>query len=284
MMANSKDDELKRRRTLFALDRVPPSLHSDLLSDGTIAANFNIKTDRPVKLGQDLTISQDVLFEAFREAIRTNGRVAIPNDLQISATALFADDGAGLVEVGKERLRFDYVGLLSQGLEQRQSWLTKYLSRNSLTDAGVRELHSTVAGPPLSNDDFLNSVVRLQRSPQALEVRLTEKLDKQRLSPSDILPDDLDYWDNLTAPLQKSKSLAEFFTNEIQSEFNLRMSRDPRLAIWSASLMFCGPGLVPIALLREYDGSVILSAIEHVLPLSDHFALLGALETASDWV
>ena len=113
---------------------------------------------------------------------------------------------------------------------------------------------------------------------------MAQRLDQQRLSPNDILPEDLDYWDNLTAPLANSKSLAEFFTNEIQGEFSLRMSRDPRLAIWSASLMFCAPGLVPLALLREYDGSVVLSAIEQLLTMSDHFALLGTLEIASDWV
>ena len=32
----------------------------------------------------------------------------------------------------------------------------------------------------------------------------------------------VDYWDNLTAPLENSKSLVEFFTNEVQTEFTLR--------------------------------------------------------------
>ncbi|WP_291850651.1 hypothetical protein [Bradyrhizobium sp.] len=283
MTKNDKDD-LRRMRTLFALERIPQSLHSDLLSDGTIATQFNIKTNRPVKLGRDVSISQDALFEAFREAIRTNERVPLLNDLQILATAFFADDGAGLVEVGNERLRFDYAGLLSQEIEQRQRWLTKYLAKNSLTDLVVRELHSMVAGPTFSNDTFLTSVMHLQKSPQALEVRLAEQLDKQRLRPDSLLPDDLDYWDNLTAPLETSNSLADFCTTELRREFDMRMSRDPRLAIWSASLTFCAPGLVPIALLREYDGSVVLAAIEPVLTFSDHFALLGALEIAADWV
>ena len=282
-MTPSKED-LARVRTLFALDRVPPSLHSDLLSDGTIAAQFKIKTSRPIELDQDRSISQGLLFDVFREAIRTGAPVPIPDEHETPAMASFSDDGAGLVEAGKKRLRFDYVGLLSEDIDERERWLTEYLGRNSLTDTITRELRSTAAGQPLSNDEFLNCVMRLQKSPQALEVRLAQRLDEKRLSPSDILPEDLDYWDNLTAPLENSKSLADFFTNEIQTQFNLRMSRDPQLAIWSASLMFCAPGLVPVALLREYDSSVVLSAIEHLLTMSDHFALLGALEIASDWV
>ena len=136
-MTTSKED-LARARTLFALDRVPQSLHSDLLSDGTIAAQFKIKTSRPVELDRDRSISQDLLFDVFREAIKTGAPTPIPDGDETPAVASFADDGAGLVEAGKQRLRFDYVGLLSEDLEERQRWLTEYLARNSLTDAITR--------------------------------------------------------------------------------------------------------------------------------------------------
>src|ERR1700676_3081543 len=209
IMTTSKDD-LARVRTLFALDRVPQSLHSDLLSDGTIAAQFKIKTSRPVELDQGRSISQDLLFDVFRQTIATGAPAPIPDGDETPAVASFADDGAGLVVAGEKRLRFDYVGLLSEDLNERQRWLTEYLARNSLTDAITQELRSTAAGPSLSNDEFLNCVMRLQKSPQALEVRLAQRLDEQRLSPNDILPEDLGYWNNLTAPLKNSKSLAEF--------------------------------------------------------------------------
>jgi hypothetical protein len=284
MTENNSD--LARIRTLFALHRIPHSLQSDVLSDGSIAARFNIKTNRPVPLASDQSISQESLFAAFRKAILTGISVPISGEdgtKQIAA-ASFTDDGAGIVEVGDQRLRFDYVGLLSQDSDQRQQWLGRYLAKNSLAESAVRQLRAAAARAPLGDNEFLKLVMILQRSPQALKARIVEQLDKQQLDANDFLPEELQYWDNLTAPLAGSKSLAEFFTGELLSELDSRLSRNPQQAIWSASLLFCAPGLVPVVFLKDQDASIVLSMVVHLSTMPDHFALLGALEIAADWV
>jgi hypothetical protein len=51
MVLNLSD--LKRMKVLFALDRLSGPMHSDVLSDGSLASRYDIPIRRPVRLCDD---------------------------------------------------------------------------------------------------------------------------------------------------------------------------------------------------------------------------------------
>jgi hypothetical protein len=282
-----KDDpDYQRHRVLFAYTKLSTQIRSDVFSDGSIATRFALPMTRPLRLSDNLVISNETLFAAFRCAVDGKPIPAIidANNTEISAKVSIAADGTGIVEIGDKGWRFAHAALLSGDTDRRLVTLESALHRHTIAGRYAAELRALVAKADYSDEDFVETVRLLSSSPEAFAGRLRDVIAKREIGEAHLLPDDIRYWDHLAAPVGKSATLAEFIVDELETERRARLSLDPIEAYKSISLTFAAPGLVPRELFKSLEADVVLRIVDAALRSDDHFALVGGFEICSDWV
>jgi hypothetical protein len=276
----------KRIRALVALDKLSDRLRSDVLKDVPTAKGWDIPIQRTMPLTADLTVQWDSLFSIFRAA--ANGSLIPPlldgKKREYAAKATIDPSGTGLLEVGKHRIRFPHVLLMSSSPETRLRALERIFGSVTLHAGLQDELRGIVGRSDYWVDDFIAIAKALSSSPDEFQTRLSDKASKGSIALSDVLPDDHRHWDNLTAPIVSSSTLAEFIANELASERAARMARKPAFAFRSIALTFSAPTLVPYDLFRQLDKEAKKLLLEEAFLLDDHFSLIGAFELCADWI
>jgi len=259
-------------------------VQSDVLNDGTVAAKFNIPTSRPANLGSKVRLSQDDLLTAFRQVLSgkkvTRLKDAKGKSLPVKITIL--ESGTAQILIDGQGFGFSYVGLLAPRLKERSKYLEGYLKNNSLVQVYAGELRAMIK-TELSNDEFLKMTETLLTSQEAFVQSVRAKANSNNVTTGDILPDQLRHWDNLIAPIDTSKTLADFVSHELASERAALFSKDPMLAFYATSISFCAPGLVPLEAFRKLPADTVLQILERAAQVPDHFGLCSAFEICADW-
>jgi hypothetical protein len=243
--------DLRRFRVIFALEKLSPALRADVLADGEIVARLVVPAKRPAQLTDTVTVLQDDLFAAFRNA--SDGLAPAPLTDERGATVdarIWIDpDGSGIVEIEQKRLRFAQAALLSSDPARRLADLETFLRQYPVTKGDGDRLRTLVAKSDYNDEDFFSAVTIFSSSPQAFVERLREKLrnpnGEHRIGQTDALPDDIRHWDNLTAPVAHSPALSEYINNELQAERTVRLEVNPTRGFLTMSLTFAAPSLVP---------------------------------------
>jgi hypothetical protein len=279
-----KVPNLQRQRALFALRKLSDELRSDVLAASNISTKFNIPTHRPAELGPGLSLSQDKVLDAFRQVLAGKKVAPILDNTgkAIDAAVSIGANGTGNVQFGDNLFGFAYVGLLSPDPTKRLEFLEAYLQQRSLASVYANELRSKVGKQELNDDEFLAVAQTLVTSQESFIEAV--RAHGRELTNSDLLPEDDRHWDNLVAPLKNSKTLEEFIGDEMEIERSLQIGNDPVRAIYTTSLSYCAPGLVPIKKYRGVHVDAVLRAVERAAGFPDHFALVGAFEICADWV
>jgi hypothetical protein len=284
MKKKNSDQKLQRATALFALKMLTDDLRSDVLAGGGISTKFNIPTHRPAQLGPDISLSQDTVLDAFRQVLA--GKEATPlsdnTGKAIDAAVSVATNGTGNVKIGENVYGFAYVGLLSPEPAKRLEYLEGYLKQRSLASAYGNELRVRLGAQNLTNDEFLAVVETLATSQESFMEAVRGR--GQQLTNSDLLPDDRRHWDNLIAPLKNSTNLQEFLGNEMQVERSAQITANPVRAMYTTSLSYCAPSLVPIEAYRTIHADTVLRSMERASSFPDHFGLVGAFEICADWI
>jgi hypothetical protein len=286
MKKKKKIPNLPRIRALLALRKLSGRLQSDVLADGSISAKYNIPLNRPVDLGPDISLSQDKLLTAFRQALV--GKELAPildnKDKAIDAVVSIAPNGTANIKVGEKVYGFAHAGLLSPDPAKRLEYLEAYLKKRTLASVYADKLRLKVGKQELSDDEFLAVIETFLTSQESFIDAVRSKGNGNELTNSDLLPEDGRHWDNLVAPWESSKTLQEYLVDELEAERSLRIAANAVRAIYTTSLSYCAPGLVPIEKYRAVEVDAVLQAVERVVGFPDHFALAGAFEICADWV
>ena len=204
------------------------------------------------------------------------------NDKPLDVLITFDSTGRAQVKVKGGNYGFDYAGLLTSDRKQRIKYLDGYLRGRTLAKQHSDQLRSKVQAATLSDDEFLSIIEVLSTTPESFVRTVRAKVATRDLTNSDILPDDLKYWDNLIAPWSQSGSLDEFLADECKSE-RARLIRDNRArAFDTISLSFCAPALVPIDAFKDLSPDELLQMLERAAWLPDHFGVTGAFEICAD--
>ena len=256
------------------------------MADGAIANRYEIQTIRPIQISEDTILSQDEIFDAFRQSMRDQPVSPLhdQNGKPFGAKMSVETDGTGLLKTAKQKIRFENAGLLSANPAQRRELLEQCLTEHTVAVRFQSELKELVAQPGISNEEFLSIVTLLTSSPESFAREFRQKMDTGPIAQTDLLPEDARHWDNLLAPVEGSVSLAEFLEDELATERRAHLASSPQQAMQAISLAFCAPGLVPLATLRELDTGTILAMVEAAVDLDDHFSLTGAFEICADWI
>jgi hypothetical protein len=282
-----KDDpDHQRHRVLLAYTKLSTALRSDVFSDESMVTRFAVSMTRPVRLAENLVISNETLFAAFRCAVDEKPIPAIidENKTEITTKVSIAPDGAGIVEIGDKSWRFAHADLLSGDKDRRLITLDAVLLKYTIAVRHIVELRALVAKDDYSDEDFLEVIRLLSSSPQTFAARLREKITTREIGEPDLLPEDIRHWDHLAAPVDGSATLPEFIASELEAERRSRFSLNPIEAFRSISLTFAAPGLVPRDMFRSLEADVVLQMIESGFHFDDHSALIGAFEICADWV
>ena len=137
--------DIAQIRTVFALEKIPPSLRSHALSDGSIVARFGIPVHSPVRIA-DKIVNRPELFSRFREA--ADGKAPAPLvDLlgaEVNARIELDEEGDGSVQIGKTNVRFPQAALLASDPTRRRAWVDRMLARSTLTAQHEKELFPSI--------------------------------------------------------------------------------------------------------------------------------------------
>ena len=130
-MTNPKPDP-RHLKVLFALERMPRALLSDVLADGAIAKRFGLTLINPIRLG-DQAFRRANVFEAFQAA--TDG-APVPalvdeNNAPVEVRISIDDQGDGHLEIGARDWRFPHAALLCTDLVKRMKVLEVCLSKHT---------------------------------------------------------------------------------------------------------------------------------------------------------
>lgn len=256
------------------------------MSDGSISEKFKIPTHRAAHLGPQISLNQEQLLAAFRAVLA--GKKPAPliddNGKTIEVSISFDRKGTAQLETSGAIFSFSNAGLLSPSAEARLQYLEEALKDRTLANIQADALRSKVEGAEFSDDEFLSVIEVLLTAPESFVQTVKAKIATRDLTNSDLLPDNLLYWDNLVAPQAGSKNLDEFIANERQVENSHSISRSPVRAFFGISLSFCAPALVPIDVFKSVPADEVLQTLERAASLPDHFAVAGAFEICADWL
>jgi hypothetical protein len=285
-MTEKKIAVSKRDRVLFALHKLSGKLQSDVLKDPATAKLWDIQIQRTMPLIGKLTVQWDSLFSIFRAAADDNSIPPLLDEKnrEHEVKASIDSRGVGLLEFGEHRIEFPHVLLLSSSIETRLQALERILGSATINVSLRGELHRIAGRSDYWVDEFMAIANALSSSPDDFQARLSEKASKRQIALSDVLPDDYRHWENLTAPIATSGTLADFIANELASERAARVARNPVLAFRSIALTFSAPALVPFDLFRTLDKKTKKLLLKEALLFEDHFSLLGAFELCADWM
>jgi len=268
------------------LDKLSPRARSDVLADGTLSETWQVPVQHPVELGPGHTVSRDSLFAAFRAA--ADGRQPPPlKDLKgkaLKAKVAVDPDGWGSVEIPDRRIRFESAGLLTGQPARRLELVAHAVRTRSLARAHEEELVRLAGKRDFTPDDFFACGELLNAAPEAFAATFERQLAAGRIGTRELIPDDLRYWDNLTASHESATNLAAFINGELAVERERRLSRDAPQALHLMSITFAAPALVPITRLREWDRAAFATVIAGAANVDDHFALAGLFELCADRV
>lgn len=283
-----KKPDLRRLRALYALEKLPAHMRSDVLADRAISARFGFKQMAPLRLGP-FVVARDDLFAAFRAV--ADGATPKPLHDQdgkpLAAKVSIDADGTGVVEISGQRIRFTQASLLVSDPARRRAELDRFLARYPLSRTYTAQVRTLVARQDYSFDDFLTTVLLFGSSPQAFAEVFGEKLRQQdenkQIGREDVLPDDIRHWTHLTADIVQSSTLAEFIGNELAEQRRSRIEESPRRGLHIIATTFASPALVPHALFDGLSVETVLEVLDAASKNDDHFALIGAFEICAGW-
>jgi hypothetical protein len=129
MMAEKKIAVPKRLRVFFALNKLSDKLQIDVLDDAATLRLWDISTRRNIRLTPDLTVQSDSVFSIFRAAAQGKRIPPLIDEKKRrrKAKASIDPQGTGVLEVGKHRIRFLHVPLMSASPEERLSELERII-------------------------------------------------------------------------------------------------------------------------------------------------------------
>jgi hypothetical protein len=281
-----KPPNFPRLRAVYALRKLSTALGSDVLANGNVAERFDIPVSRPVQLSKDAVIAQPILFKAFRQAMsgETISPLVDQEGKTLAAEVSMDAQGGGLVKIDGKGFRFENAALLSADAAKREEQLQHIIARHTLGKDAAESLRAEIAKPEFSDEKFLAAVEVLMTSQESFLASLSPKIKTRQIALGDVLPEQNSYWHQLTAPVRTSKSLTEFISNELLTQRQFLLAREPRKAMRAIALSFCAPGLVPLELLRTLNADAVLLMLEEATQFVDHFGLVGAFEICGDWL
>ncbi len=278
-----KPKDLPRIGALFALRKFSSAVQSDVLADGTIAARFDVPVSQPAQLSDELTIQRPLLLSAFQKV--ADGEPLPPfaddrgNALDLKVTI---EGHAAVIVYQDKRWRFPYAAFCSLHPSRRLAILDQYLSQHTLAIAQRTRLKTLLAHQDYSDRDFMTAIGLLSASPESFAASLHEKASAGQFSMYDVLSRPLEYWDNLTATLVSSGTLAKFISHELAEERRARIAQDPARALVMISLTFGSPPLVPRDLFKDVPPESLFDGVDRLAKLDDPFALCGAFDLCAD--
>lgn len=269
-----------RVRALFALSKLSPALESAVLTDGSVAGRWKIALTSAMTVGNGISVNRAELFSAFRAVIDgkevppLSDEKGAPLDAKVSLDA----EGAVTVELQTQRLIFHHAVLLSDDPGKRGAALDAIFRTMTLSREEQNRLRAIASKPDYADEDFAQIAKALGSAPEEFFERLQGKANVRQVSRTDVLPDDVLQWSNLVAVRQRSMTLSQFIDDELRQERQARISATGALALWSISLTFAAPSLVPHSMLDALDDDAMFTALDTLSSFDDHFALVGSFE------
>jgi hypothetical protein len=280
---NSPPDAVRVAGAL-AISRLSSQLVRDVVTSEMLA-QFQLTAQQSLQLSERVSIDLD----AFNTAVATaasHGTASL--DVKdgsdwIAVRVALESDGAVVVEAPLHKWRIAHAALLSMDVRRRREALTQVLQRHTLQSNVKEQVIRTIEKANLTNAELLNSLKALNASPESFVQQLATRLREGKTGVMDFLPDESNYWGNITAPCAESKTLAEFIGHELAQERATRIGENAQLGFLPVAYSFAATELVPLEWFKTLDVEVIVQGIESVVCSTDHaFALAGAFEVCAD--
>lgn len=276
---------IERLLVQAVIDLLPPDVQRSLLDDHDFIRRWSIATTTILTLGKDgPSFSRTRLFESIRSAIRDPG-CAIP-----------VEDQSGLVwqliaESQGENLAFSLLAkekkyslvdhsALAEDMSVRTSWLERIGPTIFLDRESSRSWLQRMRQSPLSDDEFVELIADVDRTPANFLQALRANLAEADVSVSMLVPNERRYYERLIGQLGRSATISEYVEAGAKLRIEDLRAGNSRQG-FSFSLLLCSAGTIAECIkLDALDRRELVQTYEWLAEHGDPISRVGGVEIA----
>ena len=269
--------QMRALRVRYVLDTMPDQLRSDLLSGENFTELPGFRITQTIALGNH-AIERDALCVAVRSNLDSGNPQVLSIGEGNEALVLVEENGVAIVEISEQRFRFENADLLASDGSRRAAAAERALGEFTVSASVHQRLWDQVRAGPLSFEDFFEMLIALEQTAQGFARRLGAALRIGKLSKSDLIVANENYWTSLLPAPGSTKSLEEYRDSVLFAEWRSRLKHDSIQAFNAMALAFVGPSLVPQTLFAECPLDVKKAMLRKAERFSDPYGIAGAIQ------
>jgi hypothetical protein len=278
-LLNADDDIPKEVRGAFVhrlIDGLHPAVKSDLLDAEGAIASLGIRVARVVTLNGTVSVELKSFNASLRAALvgRKKTKVLLADgktaEAKLSLKSAKSGDKTAHIEVGGGRFAFGDIDVLSNVKAARVKALRRMFSQAHLSEREEANWLKLIEKAPLVDVKYAELMRSLQQTPE----RFADTLSKpQALSPANMVPTDLRYFERLVGPLPGQTAFEVYLAGSLAVNQNWRIQQGVG-GLRNIALSGLSQRLIPFEALRVFSQK----QVGVLLDASDPFTLLFGFE------
>ncbi len=258
------------------INPLPASAREPLLADEAFCAELGITPHRWLGLGEDQLVEAGSLYRALRAALagRKTSSVKLKgdkSDRRIRVKLSTEKGGTATISFRKQRFTFADADLLSTDRRIRLNALNRVMKERLISAESEQFWRDTVESRALSDGDYDKLLGVLDSTPEAFSADVREL---RILGADSLMPDDPEYYENLVARLENSRSLVSFIEDELATTRRSLVSRSPSHGLRRTAFLALWRPLIPF----DLHASLSKADIQPLQGSEDPFSLLFGFE------
>lgn len=276
--ASPSPEAVTRAFLHLAIPKLPEAVSQRMLADSIVLAALGLPTDAMIRLWNQ-RFSRSAVFDCLRDIANGKDASLTSMDGKVRVEEARLDDGAAVLRVGTEAVRFINVDVLGNDLAQRQRGVDRIVAKGDMSVERESIWRQAVAMGPLDDELFLALQVELGATPEASFQEMESDIADGSATFDDMVPPDAAHYAGLLGPRTPSVTLGAFKTGWLAHAETLDEARLVRLLRLSGPLSVMAGGLVAQASDR-LPPKARLKLVTYLQSRADPFSVVAAFEIA----
>ncbi|MEA3012565.1 MAG: hypothetical protein QOD42_1110 [Sphingomonadales bacterium] len=272
-------EEATRAAMRWAIPKLPDAVSSRMLSDSAVLSRLGLPTGDFIRLW-NVRFSRPALFACLRDI--ANGRKAAlsssDGELHVDEGHL-DEEGAALLRIGTDTLRFANVAVLGEDVDRRQRGIDSIVASGEMPAEREGMWRAAAAMGPLDDALFLALETELGASPEAAFRDIEQGISDGSATFNDLIPSDFNHCAGLINLYPPPPSPDEFRSAWLGRAAELDSVRLTRLLKLSGPLSVLSGGLVAQASDNLSPG-LRMELVTFLQSCPDPFSVVAAFEIA----
>ncbi|MCK1658602.1 hypothetical protein [Bradyrhizobium sp. 151] len=275
MEAEDAPPEVRKALRLHVLRTLSETMRQEVASDETARNTLNLQSRTVLTINGVRSVDLVSFNNCLRAALRGRKTFSLKLADNKEAKVKISLKPLGVVGVSFGDLQFNIpdAALLSESKSVRAGALRRWLSSQPLTAPEEKHWTDIVKSRALTDEEYGDLARALRATPETL----TEIFARpQNLNPSNMVPDDLAYFERLVGPLATTSGFSAYVDGPLE-EHRVHLLAKGRSGLRRLAYSGLSRGLIPDAIMSGRP----LKEIEALLDANDPFSLIFGLEVCA---